>query len=342
MGFKARLVATISAALASLLLASPAAADTVIRFNSWLPATHPITAKTLKPWADEVAKVTQGRVKVEFTSGSLGKPDAQLDMVRDGIVDAALSVHGMTPTRFPLVMVGELPFLSRDSEPLSVALWQVTQKHFAARDEHQGVHLVTLFVSQPGLVWTSKRSLKDIKDWEGAKLAGGSAITLDISKLVGAVPLRAPGPQMSEMLKRGTVDGIFIDASSFIDFSLAGTVKHVLDFPKGVYAATFYVVVNNNKWNAIAPADRAAIDRISGEALARIAGRNWDIEAQKARDSLKTAGVEVTLADGPYLKSLEDKLRPLEEQWVQKARTNGVDGKAALTDLKTLVTNYRK
>ena len=328
--------------LASILgaLAVPpqtAVSQTTLRFNSWLPPTHPVMAMTVKPWTEEVAKATRGRVRFEFTAASLGPPPNQFDMVKDGIADAALTVHGYTPARFPLMRIGELPFLSDLSEPLSVALWRVTQRHFAARDEHAGTQLVAVFVSQPGRVWTTKRALKSLQDWNGLKLAGGAAINVEEAKALGAVGIRAPGPQAAEMLKRGTVDGIFIDASSFADFHLAGTVKNVLDFPRGIHAATFCILVNKAKWDAIPAADRAAIASTMGEGLSRAAGRNWDASAAKAREGLARAGVEVTRADGAYFKELQDKLRYLEEEWVKQASALGLDGKAALAELRAHV-----
>lgn len=330
------------AALVAAAFAFPAAAQqSVLRFNSWLPPTHPITVLTLKPWMAEVEKATQGRVKFEFTASSLGIPPNQFDMVRDGIVDAAITVHGFTPARFPLMQLGELPFLSKLSEPLSVAMWRVTQKYFMAKDEHAGTQLLTVWTSQPGLVWSAKPAIRTLKDWEGVKLAGVSSITLDISKALGAVPVRAPGPaQAVEMLKRGTVDAVYLDTSSFLDFNMGGTVKYVVDFPKGIYASTLPLMINRAKWNAISAADRAAIERLSGESLSRVAGRNWDAEAAKSREAIRPSGAELLPVDAAVLRGYEEKLRFLEDQWVQKAAAAGVDGKGALAELKDIIGKY--
>ena len=336
-----RSVLGLALALALFATAVPAAAQTVLRFNGWLPPTHPINTLTVKPWADEVAKVTQNRVRVEFTASSMGPPPNQLDMVRDGVVDAAFTVHGYTPQRFPLMRMGELPFLANLSEPLSVALWRVTQKHFGAKDEHAGVQVMAIWTAQPGRVWTSGKALKSVKDWDGVKLAGGAAINLDIAKALGAVGIRAAGPQTAEMVRRGVADGCFFDASSYTDFGLKGTVKHMLDFPMGMYQATFFLPVNKAKWNQISEADRAAITRISGEVLSRSAGRNWDVVAAKSRENVKADGVEITMAGGAYLRELEDKLRFLEDDWLKSAQAAGIDGKAALADLRAIIAAYK-
>lgn len=330
------------AAAALVLAAGAGHAQTVLKFNSWLPPTHPIMAMSVKPWADEVAKVTDGRVKIEFTASSLGPPPNQFDLVKDGVADAAITVHGYTPARFPLMQAGELPFLSNNSEPLSVALWRVTQKHFAAKNEHAGTQALAIFTSQPGRVFTVKRPLVNIGDWEGLKLAGGAAINIEEAKALGAVGIRAPGPQAAEMTKRGTVDGLFIDMSSFADFNLGGTIKHMLDFPRGIHAATFVLIMNKGKWDALSPADRVAIEKISGETLSRTFGRNWDLSAAKAREQLKPAGVEVNMITPEHQKALEQRLAFLEEEWLKKAQAAGIDGKAVLADLRQIIASYSK
>mgnify|MGYP000299208054 CR=1 FL=1 len=333
--------------LATILLASAmavsasATAQTLLRFNSWLPPTHPIMSLTIKPWADEVTKVTQARVRFEFTAQGMGPPPNQFDMVKDGIVDAAVTVHGYTPARFPLMAIGEMPFLSDLSEPLSVGMWRVTQKYLATKNQHAGTQLMAVFVSGPARVWTTKKPLKSVKDWEGVKLATSSVGYLDTAKALGAVGVHAPGPQGAELTKRGVVDGMFFDVSSFTDFALAGTVKYMLDFPKGISQVVFGIMVNKGKWDTISAADRAAIEKISGEVLSRTAGRNWDRESAKSRENVKAAGVEITMADGAYLKELEDKLSFFEDRWIKSSAGAGVDGKAALAELRSIVNSYR-
>ena len=96
-----RLGACLGLGLAALNPFSAANADTqVIRFSNWLPPAHYIVKEMLEPWAAKVNEVTEGRVKVEFIN-PLGKPQAHLDLVRNGVADMGMSVHSYTATRFP-------------------------------------------------------------------------------------------------------------------------------------------------------------------------------------------------------------------------------------------------
>ena len=50
------------AAAAANLIPQPSAAQTVLRFNVWVPPTHHTHVKMMMPWAADVEAATQGRV----------------------------------------------------------------------------------------------------------------------------------------------------------------------------------------------------------------------------------------------------------------------------------------
>ena len=44
-----------------------ASAETLLRFNVWVPSLHFVVVKGYKPWAAKVEKATAGRVKIQPT-----------------------------------------------------------------------------------------------------------------------------------------------------------------------------------------------------------------------------------------------------------------------------------
>ena len=56
---------------ATLFAALPASAETKVLFNRFVPPKHPFNTGMFVPWANDVGKATEGRVKVEFSAGSL-------------------------------------------------------------------------------------------------------------------------------------------------------------------------------------------------------------------------------------------------------------------------------
>jgi len=81
------------AALCFAAASSSWAASTLL-VNSFLPPGHPINTKLLKPWAKDVYKATEGRVRIHIAPQSLAAPAAQMDAVVNGVADAAYMFNG--------------------------------------------------------------------------------------------------------------------------------------------------------------------------------------------------------------------------------------------------------
>mgnify|MGYP001764922983 CR=1 FL=1 len=80
--------------------------------------------------------------------------------------------------------------------------------------------------------------------------------------------------------------------------------------PGGLYSQSFFVVINKKKWDALPEKDRAAIDKVSGEALAKHLGTRWQREEDTGLDRLTKLGVTVTRVEGELL-AREAKNRPV-------------------------------
>ena len=79
----------------------------------WVPPVHHTVPDMLEPWAQELEKRTNGRLKLTlFTGSALGAPADHFDIAVEGAADIAIFNPGFTPGRFPLSEVIELPFLS--------------------------------------------------------------------------------------------------------------------------------------------------------------------------------------------------------------------------------------
>ncbi len=111
-------------ALGSLALA--AQAQTVWRFSNWLPPTHHVVTEMIQPWAADVEKATEGRVKIQVLP-ALGAPPAHFDLVKNGVADIAFSVHAYTPNRFKFTEMGERPFTTAHAVVNSLAYWRTYQ-----------------------------------------------------------------------------------------------------------------------------------------------------------------------------------------------------------------------
>ena len=85
-----------------------------------------------------------------------------------------------------------------------------------------------------------------------------------------------PAPESYELLSSGVADGVFFPLESIISFKLDTVIKQATLFPGGMYSSAFGFFMNEDKWNKLPKQDQDAITTVSGEHLARLAGKAWD------------------------------------------------------------------
>lgn len=333
-------LATIAATLASAGAAT--AQTTELRFNWWVPGMHLQRTKIAEPWIKQVSDATQGRVKISLTTTSLGPPPRQFDLVRDGIADVAFAAHGYNPDRFVLAPAVELPFISDSAEATSVALWRAQQKYFAAKNEFAGVRLLGVYAHGPGGIWSRGDSLKSLDDVKGLKIRSGGGMQDEAVKALGAVAMTSPAPTSYEVLSRGVADATLFDANSITGFKLEKILKSYLEVPGGLYTASFYYIINEAKWKTISKADQDAIDRVSGEALAKLAGKAWDDDDRAVTSQFGALGINHTKASGPLLATMKAALKPLEDKYIADVKEKrGLDGAEILTFVRGITSTYK-
>lgn len=328
-------------AAASLLAGGPAAAQTTWRFSNWVPPTHPLSVHVFFEWGKMVEQATNGRVKIQFIS-PLGNPPSHFDLVKDGVADVAMGVNVYTANRFVLSEGVELPFLAPDAMSADVAYWRTYKKFFEAADEYKGVRLAGLWVHGPAHIFTRSKEIKTIGDLVQLKMRVPGGIVNEIAKELGTVPVFAPASQAYDVISKGVADGIFFPTESVYNFKIGPAIKHALEIPNGLYRTAHYIVINQAKWDALPDEDKKAIDSVSGEVLAKLAGKMWDTADAEGKVGLIKGGTNFTVANEATMKDLRAKIDHFEPDWIAKAKAKGVDGKAALDYFKEQVKSLSK
>ncbi len=324
-------------ALALALIAPATAAqaqNVTLNVSSWVPPSHLITADVLVPFCKDMESATQNRVKCNMLPKAVVAPPQTFDAVRDGLADLSFSAHGYTPGRFVATDVAEFPFLGDTSESISVAYQRIHDRMFTKLDEHKGLHLLGVFTHGPGQIFNTKRAVTSLKDLEGMKIRVGGGLVVDIANALGTVPMLKPAPESYELLSQGVADGVFFPKEAAMSFKLIPLLKHVTFIPGGLYNVTFGMVMNPAKWKQISPADQAAINKLSGEALARRAGKAWDATDGRAVKALNDAGIPIVTASPQFIAEIKSRTGKLEQAWADKAKAKGLDGAAALAALR--------
>jgi TRAP-type C4-dicarboxylate transport system substrate-binding protein len=105
-------------------------------------------------------------------------------------------------------------------------------------------------------------------------------------------------------------------------------------FPGGMYSSAFGFFMNEDKWNKLPKADQEAIEKVSGEHLARLAGRSWDEADAKGLDALNKSGVKIVNADAALVAEVAKRSAPIVEDWIKKASAKGVDAARILAEFR--------
>jgi TRAP-type transport system periplasmic protein len=324
------------AAMAGWLLAAAPpvlAQTTTLTMSSWVSPQHHLTSVVLQGWANEVEKVTNGRVKLTMLPKHPSAPPGTFDAVRDGLVDLSYVTASYTPSRHILPLMAELPGAGDTALVNSVAFSRIHWKHFDKVGEYKGVKLLGVFTHGPGQMFT-KRPVTGINDVQGLKIRTGGGVAEAVAKALGASAFVKPAPESYELLKGGVADGVFFPMESIVSFKLESVLEQATLFPGGMYSSAFGFFMNEDKWNKLPKQDQDAISRISGEHIARLAGRSWDEADKKGLEALQKSGVKIVNADPAFVAEVQKRSAPIAEDWITKANAKGVDAARILAEFR--------
>jgi TRAP-type C4-dicarboxylate transport system substrate-binding protein len=129
-------------------------------------------------------------------------------------------------------------------------------------------------------------------------------------------------------------DGVFFPLESIISFKLDTVLEQATLFPGGMYSSAFGFFMNEDKWNKLPKQDQDAIEKISGEHIARLAGASWDEADRKGMEALKKSGVKIVNANSEFVAEVKKRSAPIIDEWVQAASAKGVDGAKILAEFR--------
>ncbi len=313
--------------------AQPALAQTTLTMSSWVSPQHHLTSVVLQGWATEVEKATNGRVKFTMLPKHPSAAPGTFDAVRDGLVDLSYVTASYTPARHILPLMAELPGAGDTALVNSVAYSRIYWKYFDKVGEYKGVKLLGVFTHGPGQMFT-KRPVAGINDVQGLKIRTGGGIAEAVAKSLGTSAFVKPAPESYELLKSGVADGVFFPMESIVSFKLDTVLEQATLFPGGMYSSSFGFFMNEDKWNKLSKEDQAAIDKLSGEHIARHAGRSWDEADSKGLDALKKSGVKIVNASPAFVAEVQKRSAPIVDDWIQKAGAKGVDAAKILAEFR--------
>ncbi|MBQ30105.1 MAG: C4-dicarboxylate ABC transporter substrate-binding protein, partial [Acidimicrobiaceae bacterium] len=159
-------------------------------------------------------------------------------------------------------------------------------------------------------------------------------------KALGVTAVKLPAPKVYEALSTGVADGIFMPMETQKSFRLKEVVPHVTIMPGGLYYGSFAFLMNSDFLAGLSEKDRNAIMDVSGEKLAKLAGEHWDAADVAGLAAAKEAGTTISTASAETHKRYLEIMASVEQDWITNVGKAGVDGKAALEELRSIARSY--
>lgn len=304
------------ATMATLCLAPTIArsADPVkLKFSSFEPPMANITANVLTPLAKEATAASKGSLQIDmFAGGTLGRnPLQQLKLVTDGVADVGWVVLPYTPGRFDDTEIVGLPFVTSNATEASVALHRLYAEGTLVGFE--GLKMLAVGATPPVVIHANK-PVRLPADLKGKRVrASGDHLTRVIEALGGA-PVQVGGGQIAESLSRGVVDMTLNNWGFVGDFKVNEVSSQHLDLPLGAVAVG--IVMRQDRFDALPPEARSALEGASGEALARKLGQAFDRQEKEVRARVSASGRNtVTTPSEAEVAEWRKVIDPVNESW---------------------------
>lgn len=331
--FKQTVLST--ALLAGSLLATTLQAAETLNMSIWVPPTHFVYKDILKPWADDIAKVTDGRVEVRILPKAVGSPPKHWELARKGVADITWGNFTYEPDRFKSIWFSEFPSSGRDVKAQSIALWNSYEKHLKADKAYGGVKMLGVSLFGGGHMHHGSKDIVEPADMEGQKFRMGGPIQQVLIEDLGGIPVSAPATKAYEMLESKVIDGSLHPIESVVNFRLDGVLKHHTIFEKGLYDASFFLIMNQKKWNKLSEKDQKAIEEISGAAFAARWGEVFNQQHIDAEKKLRDEGHTFSEPSEALVEKVAEIREKMIADWEVVAKENGIaDPKALLADFE--------
>jgi TRAP-type transport system periplasmic protein len=301
-----------------------------LTYSNFFPPTH-VQSVLGQQWCDEVKKRTDGKIVVEYYPGqTLTKAKQIYDGVVTGLSDVGMCLFAYTKGRFPVIEAVDLP-VGYTSGVQATKVVNDVYNEFKPK-ELTDTKVMYLHAHGAGLLHTKGTAVRSMDDFKGLKLRGHGT-SAQVIKYLGGTPVSLPMPELYPSLQKGIVQGALYPIEVNKGWRM-GEVTDFLTMSQSIaYTSSFYVVMNNKKWNKI-PADlQKIITQINQEWIAKH-GTAWDESDRVGLEYFKSLGHEVIELSDSESKKWKETIAPVIENYISKMDKKGLDGRKIVEYVK--------
>jgi TRAP-type C4-dicarboxylate transport system substrate-binding protein len=333
------------------LLAAPAIvraqAPIELKATHWLPPVHQIH-KELTRWSADLKERSGGKLLITvLPAGQMGPPQRQFDLARTGVADIGYFLPGLTPGRFPMTDLFQLPFLfNREGQlekPLSAAdasaIATTVADDLGKQAEFEGTRILYCVPSPSGSLFMSKATVRRPEDLKGLRIRHNGPVGAAQLAAWGATPVAVAPAEVADVMEKGTIDGMIFNYEGGRAFQIGNAVKKVTELN---WAATsFTLVMNKAKYESLPAELRALIDQTTGVEAGRRVGGLYDAAEAEGRDYIIKAGAEIIRPTPEAFVAFRDTLKATQESMLDGLEAKGLKARAFHARIRQMVGDVK-
>lgn len=268
-----------------------------------------VTTVALREFADDVAKSTNNRVKIEvYDGGQLGEEKACLEQVQFGALD--MTKNSLAPlTEFvPNLNALNLPYLFRDVDHM----WKVMGGEIGDQflKEMEGMNVEGLcWIDAGSRDFYSIKPLEKAADLKGQKIrVQESQIMLHMVEALGGIPVPMPAGDVYSSLQTGVVEAAENNVPRYLDMSHQEVAKNLILDRHNILPEV--LLISKQTMGSLPEEDQNAI-REAAKRLQASMVEKWAKAEQDVLDKLKTMGVTIVSPDAATIADFRKACQPV-------------------------------
>ncbi len=319
-------------------------AETVLTYAEASP-NRGARAKALNWFADEIAKRSNGDLKIEFQwGGALFDARSSLKGIGDGAADLGSVIAAYVPKQMHGLAVADLPLGNPDGWVGMRATYDLASNNEALQEsfEKQNVGFVAAFSTSAVQIACKGSAIRSVDDIKGKKVRGIGAYG-KVFKDFGANMVRMSIYKAYQGLDTGLIDCSQGYTYAYRALKQYEVADNMTIFDWGQIGA-FVIFGNKDSLEALSDSQRAVLREVSSE-FADHYGAMLE-KANAAAEQAFTDGIEgrkmevIRLESSERAKLLEASKKYVTE-WVEKANDSGMPGEEVLAEYQALIAKYQ-
>ena len=293
---------------------------------------NPVTEE-MKEWAANVAKATNGRLKIEiYWGGTLGESKDALNMLDSGIADMVMEGYGYFSDTFPISEVITLPYLVTSTVECGTLMNGLL--YDGLLPEYDRIKLLMFKPQDPIMLFVRDKKVTKIEDLKGLKIRTNTQGATKLVEKLGGVPVSVATPDLYTSLETGVIDGLVTSLGFFYPMKMYEVCKYAVVEP--IAMSMTFIAMSWDAWNRL-PAD---LQRILEEVTWDYYWTNINHETDRYLNSylkpVKDAGVELIYLSDQERARWEQATQSLIDEWITKMDGKGLAGSEAVRRARVL------